>query len=69
MNRSRTPQGAWCCPACKNRCKTLAGINRHLYRMHKGEGFGVYRTAKELQSQKATTSPYDLNGLKEFPGE
>lgn len=44
--------GAWCCPNCKNKCKTLSGINRHLYREHKGEGFGVYRTAQELQAAK-----------------
>lgn len=47
-----TPSGAWCCPHCKNRCRTLAGINRHLYRKHRGEGFGLYFTAAELQAQR-----------------
>ena len=69
MTRRDTPRGAWCCPSCNNRYKTLAGINRHLYRAHRGDGFGVYRTAAELQAQKATASPYDLNGEKEYPGE
>lgn len=47
-----TPLGAWCCPHCMARCKTLPGINRHLYRKHGGEGFGLYFTALELKALK-----------------
>lgn len=56
MNRgtdtAKAKRGAWLCPTCKHRCKTLAGINRHLYRKHSGEGYGIYRTALELQAAK-----------------
>ena len=64
----KTYSGRWCCQACKSQYKTLPGINRHLYRVHKGEGFGVYRTGQELQSMRATPSPYDCGGnpLKEY---
>lgn len=45
--------GRWICPHCKNRCKTLAGINRHLERVHRGEGYGIYRTVQELKGETA----------------
>jgi hypothetical protein len=46
-------RGAWLCPTCRTRCKTLNGINNHLDRKHNGEGYGIYRTYLELHAKKA----------------
>ncbi len=67
MSRTETKQarGRWCCPACEVKCKTLAGINRHLLNRKKhpiDPGFGIYRTALELQMAAEATGDFYCAG-------